>query len=80
MKYLGVVWAAIRALILMGAVGWLLLLLRGKVMHGALLPWSIFTALGGSAIGIAFAWGMKGLVAELRMLKNLESDKPDQNQ
>jgi hypothetical protein len=65
--------------VLIGAVGWLLFQIRENFVYGkAILPWGIFIALAGGAIGLVFAFSAKSCVLEIKKLNKKPEGFSDQ--
>lgn len=72
MKHAGLIWAAIKGLIVIGLVGWLLLQIRENFVYGnTFLTWGVFVGIAAGALGIAFAFSAKGCLREINKLKKL---------
>jgi hypothetical protein len=69
MKFAPLAVATAVGMALIGIVGWALLLVREHFVYAEPhLPWGIFVAIAGGAIGGAFAFAMKICLREVRRL------------
>ena len=76
MAYGKLAWITLRGLVVIAIVGWLMLLIRDNFVYGEPhLPWGVFIALVGGAMGAAFGLGAQSCLRAIRDTKGARAKK-----